>query len=235
MSLTRPVSCVYLFNQFTVISILWRIRFVQWWVWQSWVWVWVHLYVRFSILLWKICWWCQWHRLWSFCFDWNQVNWWRCSDGRVHAKRSRVQRWSTYRIILAPKILIYHSSSPSFKKTCFQMIVLLRPPRLVNSIHFKFTNMMNSWEPVGYICRPCDSGSGDEDRPEFIRCMDDQSLRFMKFGLSVRIVSRARFIWQHKKTSELDLSESLQQITLLQVGTGSLCSVEIQLTEGSNG
>ena len=31
---------------------------------------------------------------------------------------------------------------------------------------------MAAQEPVGAICRRSDSGSGDEDGPEFIRCVD---------------------------------------------------------------
>ena len=33
---------------------------------------------------------------------------------------------------------------------------------------------MASWEPVGSIRQLSNSGKGDEDRPEFIRCVDGQ-------------------------------------------------------------
>ena len=32
--------------------------------------------------------------------------------------------------------------------------------------------MMDGCEPVGAICQRSDSGSGDEDGPEFIQCVD---------------------------------------------------------------
>ena len=44
--------------------------------------------------------------------------------------------------------------------------------RLAYSICCSFTNIMPRQDPVGYICRPSDSGSGDKDGPDFIRCFD---------------------------------------------------------------
>ena len=125
MILTSPVSCVsdtflcisFLSFGFTVISIIWQIRFTQWWVWRWWVWLQVRWYVRFTFLLWwirwlcwslhwfcwKFHWLCLWSGVWRYCPDRNWVNCWRCSVGHVCTKRSRVQRQSTHRNILAPK------------------------------------------------------------------------------------------------------------------------------------
>ena len=128
----------------------------------------------FSFSLWRICWscwwfrWsCSWCRVWRFCSDRNLVNWWRCSVGRVCTKRSRVQKWLTHRIIMAPKILI---PPPSFKIN-FGTIILLWPCS-AHPIRCNFTNKIARQEPVVSIDRPSDSGSGDEYGPKFIRCMD---------------------------------------------------------------
>ena len=115
----------------------------------------------FSVLLWKFRWSCQWLSLWCLCFDWNQVNGWFFSVGFVCTKRSRVQRWSTHRIILAPKILIYHFVSTSFKFN-FKIIVFL----CLRTAHYmccSFTNIISRKDPVGAICRSSASVSGDED------------------------------------------------------------------------
>ena len=105
-----------------------------------------------------------------FFFEWNQFTWWHCSIGRVCTKRSQVQRWSTHRTILAPKILIYHFSSFSFKIT-FGIIYFLWP-RPAHSIYRNFTNTMNRQDTVRYIRQPSCYGSGNEDRPKFIWCVD---------------------------------------------------------------
>ena len=109
----------FVFDWFTVIGIIWQIKFVRWQVWQWWVWLRVHWYMRFLFLLWWICWlcWricrsCQWHRVWQFPPDRNQVNWWHCFVVRGSTKMSRFQTWSTHINILPPKILIF---LPSFK------------------------------------------------------------------------------------------------------------------------
>ena len=78
-------------------------------------------YVRFSILLWQIRWLCFWSGVWHFCTDRNRLNWCHCSFGRVCTKRSRVQRWSTHKTILAPKMLVF----PSSFKISFGAIALL--------------------------------------------------------------------------------------------------------------
>ena len=77
---------------------------------------------------------------------------------------------STHRIILAPKILIYHFVSPSFKFT-FKIIVVLclRPAQ---SICCSFTIIMAKREPVGFIRQSSGYGSGDKEGPKFIRCVD---------------------------------------------------------------
>ena len=76
---------------------------------------------------------------------------------------SRVQRWSTHRILLARKILIF---PPSFK-IGFGAIALLWPC-LDHSIRCNFTNKMAGQEPVGAIDSSSDSGSVDAEGPEFI-------------------------------------------------------------------
>ena len=159
----------FIFIWFTRVAIIWRIRFVRWWVWWWWVWVRFPWYVCFSILLWQLCWSCQWRRIWNFCSDWNRLNWWHCSIGHVRTKRSRVQSWSTHMIILAPKILNFSPSS----KIAFKIIVVLCL-RLAHYIRYSFTNIMPRGDPVGAILWPSDSGSGDEDGPQFIRCVDGQ-------------------------------------------------------------
>ena len=45
----------------------------------------------------------------------------------------------------------------------------LRP---AHSIRYNFKNKIARREPVGSICWPSDSVSGDEDGPEFIQCVD---------------------------------------------------------------
>ena len=97
----------------------------------------------------------------------NQVSWWPFTVGRVCTKRIQFQRWSTHRIILAPKILI----SPPHFKISFGAIVLLWP-RPDYSIRCNFTNKMARQETVGFINSPSDSVSGDAEGPEFIRCVD---------------------------------------------------------------
>ena len=135
--LTLFLRIVFLFVWFTVIGIISRIIFVQWWVWRWWFWLQVRWYMWFYfsicwiywscwIIRWscrRIRWLCQRCGFWIFCPDRNQVNLWRCSVGHFCTKRSRVQRWSTHRNILAPKILIL---PPSFKIS-FVTIVLLWP------------------------------------------------------------------------------------------------------------
>ena len=59
---------------------------------------------------------------------------------------------------------------PSFKIN-FGTIVLISP-HPAHSIRYNFTNNMDRQYPVGSIRRPSNSGGGDEDRPEFIRCVD---------------------------------------------------------------
>ena len=68
---------------------------------------------------------------------------------------------------------------------------------------------------------------GKKTEPSSTNELTDKSPIFMKFGLLVRTVSRARFIRQREKMSALDSLENLQSITLLQVGAGSLCLSEI--------
>ena len=75
--------------------------------------------------------------------------------------------WSTHRIILSPKILIFvHSLKINFS------IIGLLWPRPAHSFRCKFANTMARQEPVGDICWPYNSGSRDEDGPEFIRCVE---------------------------------------------------------------
>ena len=93
----------------------------------------------------------------------------------VFTKRSWIQRWSAHRIILAPKILIFHSSSPIFKITF--IIVFLLWPRPDHSICCNLTNTMVSKEPVRSIRWNSNSSSGDKNRPEFIRCVDGREPR----------------------------------------------------------
>ena len=45
-------------------------------------------------------------------------------------------------------------------------------PRSAHTIHYNFSNKMARQEPVGFIRRPSDYGIGDEDGPDFIRCVD---------------------------------------------------------------
>ena len=130
--------------------------------------------MRFSILLWWICWerwwirWsCSWHGLWYFCSNKNRVYWWRCSIGRVRTKMSRFQRWSTHRNIFPLKILIY----PPSLKISFGTIVLLWPCP-AHSNFCNFTNNMARREPVGSIGQTSDYSSGDAEGPNFIWCVD---------------------------------------------------------------
>ena len=69
-------------------------------------------------------------------------------------------------------MLIYHFVYPSFKFT-FKIIVVLclRPD---HSIRCSFTNKMDTREPVGSMCHRSNSGSGVEDGPKFICCVDGQ-------------------------------------------------------------
>ena len=167
---------LFILNWFTGTAILRRIRFVQWRVRRCWVWIRFPWYARSSILLWKFCWSFKWRRLWHICSDWNRVNMWHYSVGRVRTKRSWVQRWSTCIIILAPKILIL----PLSFKISFSNLVLLWPFP-THFIRWNFTNMMAGREPVGAICWSSNSGSGDKDRPKFIWCVDRQDSQIYKF------------------------------------------------------
>ena len=92
---------------------------------------------------------------------------------RVCTKRSQVQSWSTRRIILAPKILIF---PPGFKIS-FSIIFSLWPCPY-HSICCNFTNNMDVWEPVGDNLWRSNSGCGDEDWPEFIWCVDVREPQF---------------------------------------------------------
>ena len=78
--------------------------------------------------------------------------------------------WSTHRIILATKILIYHFVSPRLKFT-FKIIVVLclRPSR---SIRCSFTNTMAAGDPVGSMRCRANSGNEGEGGPDLIRCVD---------------------------------------------------------------
>ena len=57
------------------------------------------------------------------------------------------------------------------------VVIFLRP---VHSIRCSFTNVMARWEPVGAICWPSNSGSGEKDGPEFIRCVDRRQPKIHK-------------------------------------------------------
>ena len=123
--------------------------------------------MRFSILFWKLCWSCQWCMLWRFCSDCNWVNRWQCYVGCVCNKRSRVQSCSTHRNISLLKILIF---SHSFKIT-FKIIVVIFI-FFVHSVCCSFFSIMPRLKSVGSICKPSDSGCGDNDGPQFICCVD---------------------------------------------------------------
>ena len=71
---------------------------------------------------------------------------------------------------MAPKILIYHFVSPTFKFTFKIISVLcLRP---AHSIHYSFTITIAMGEPVASMCRLANYGSGGKYGLEFIRCVD---------------------------------------------------------------
>ena len=101
-----------------------------------------------------------------------------------------------HRIILAPKILIYHFFCPSFK-LFFKIIVVLclRPAQ---SIRCSFTNILARQEAVGSIRQPSDYGSGEKYRPEFIYCVDGQQpkihevLTFREDGVTPEVHPTAR-------------------------------------------
>ena len=79
-------------------------------------------------------------------------------------------------IILAPKILIYHFISPSFKFT-LQIIVVLCI-RTDHSICCRFAYIMARRELVRATRPPSNSCGGDEDGPKFIRCVDRRQPKF---------------------------------------------------------
>ena len=66
----------------------------------------------------------------------------------------------------------YHFVSPGFKIICRIIVVLCLCS--AHSIRCIFTNKVARRDPVKAIHRPSDYGSGDKDRPEFIRCVDRQ-------------------------------------------------------------
>ena len=166
--------------------------------------------------LWKFFWSCQWCRLWRFCSDWNQFSWWRCSVGCVRTNRSQVQSWLTHRNIFPLKILNF---SHSFK-IIFKIIVVFCLC-FAHSICCSFFNRTTMLDPVGAICRPSDSGCGDADGTQFIRCV----------VFSEKTVSLPKFIWLRTYTSALLSVTTLPPIILLQPGVGSLCSSRNKLME----
>ena len=62
--------------------------------------------------------------------------------------------------------------SHSFK-TIFPIIVVLCL-RFAHYVYCSFFNVIPRLDPVGSIFRPSDSGCGDDDRHQFICCVDDR-------------------------------------------------------------
>ena len=157
-------------------AIIRRIRFAWWWVWRWWFWIWIYWYVRFPFSLWRIhwlCWWlcwsCSWCGVWHFFSDRNRVNRWCCLVGCVCTKRSRVQRQSNHRNILAPKVLIV---PPSFKIS-FVAIVLLWPhPAHSNRCNLSKNMTRHIPMGIGPIRGPYYSCIRGTNGVDFILCAD---------------------------------------------------------------
>ena len=110
-----------------------------------------------------------------FYSDINRVQLWRFYVGCICTNMSRVQRWLSHWIILAPKVLIF---PPNFK-IGFIAIVLFWPCRAHSDRCF-FAKKMIRRRPMGYILRTSDSGSGDTKDVDFIWCVDGQEPQLHK-------------------------------------------------------
>ena len=71
---------------------------------------------------------------------------------------------------MAPKILIDHFVSPGFKNTFKIIVVICLSP--AHSIRCSFTITIDTQDLVGYMPCQANYGSGGEDGPEFIHCVD---------------------------------------------------------------
>ena len=149
--------------------------FTWWWVLRLWVWLRVLWYVVFSLSLWLLRWLCQWRGIWNFCSDRSWFQLWRCYVCRVCTHRSRVQRWSTHRNILAIKFLIF----PPHFKISFVTIVLVWPC-LTYSDHCRFTKNIIWCHTMGSIRRPSNTDSRSTKDAAFIQCVDGQEPQIHK-------------------------------------------------------
>ena len=151
-------------------AVIWWIRFSRWWVWQWPLSQWVTRYLLFLRLLfafWRFCWKCLWFGVWRFCTNRSQVQMWYFCVCRVRTNRSRTQRWSTHRNVLALKFLIFFPNV----KLSFIVIVIARL-YLTHSYCCRFTKKTTRRDPMGSIHRPLDSGSGSTEATAFIQCVD---------------------------------------------------------------
>ena len=106
---------------FSILAVIRRIRFTQYWVWWWWFWLRVLWYVHFYLDFWLICWSCYWLRVWCFFFTRDQVQMWHCYVYHVCTNRIRFQRWLNHRKKIALKFLIF---PPTFKISFIAIFII---------------------------------------------------------------------------------------------------------------